>query len=80
MLRPTIDEGDVSYSIDSYKFFEAPNKLLMELGKSLEKMLIMEPAEFESLFVLQPGKQSPQTPAQAEEIYRYMQVRCFFFF
>ena len=73
VLRPKKSpSGHQFYSIDSYKFLFEPrtNQILMDLGKTMEKLFVMEPEDFEKRFV-KPYAGDGRT-YDDEDIYRYL--------
>ena len=73
ILRPKLSKlGHTFYSIDSYKFLFEPrsNQILMDLGKVMEKLFVMEPEDFEKRFVKQYCGE--EQTVEDEEVYRYL--------
>lgn len=78
VLRPHSKEAHI-YSIDSWKPpIASSNKILMDLGKSLERMLTMEPNDFEQRYVKSNNGRSGHIPLRSydhePEAYTYMKL------
>ncbi|KAL9647929.1 hypothetical protein ABK040_008200 [Willaertia magna] len=71
-VRPKESEdGRVTYSIDSFKFIFEPrtNQILMDLGKTMEKLFVMSQKDFQQRFVLAHSDGKIYDDC---EIYRYL--------
>ncbi|KAG2383528.1 hypothetical protein C9374_004199 [Naegleria lovaniensis] len=74
ILRPKQNlQGTTFYSLDSYRFLFEPrsNQILLDLGKAMEKLFVMEPEEFEKRFVKKYCHTDAISMNEAE-VYRYL--------
>ncbi|KAF0972023.1 hypothetical protein FDP41_009719 [Naegleria fowleri] len=73
ILRPKENiHGKTFYSIDSFKFLFEPrsNQILLDLGKVMEKLFVMEPEEFEKRYVKKYAQEN--ISMDDADVYRYL--------